>query len=703
MRRKYRCFEVAPAISATLFGKERRSLSTAGSGGALTADRNHSFETMGKRSKSTKVPTQRWGKDSKALRPPREPHGLRIDLWWLLPALVLGFLVYTNTLGGEFVYDDEQQIVRNTLIQDRSQFWHAMTSDVWGVFAGEQAVSNYWRPSFVFWMILNFRCFGLATFGWHLASILLHLAVIALAFAILRRLAVSRPIAGAIALIFAVHPAHSESVAWISGAPDLILGTALLGSLWFVNLLGEKKTPLRWALSIGLYLVALGAKEIAILYPLIAVAVLFRGDRDPGEKSGSWAQILSIVWPFAAVAVIYLITRRSILGTTARFPEGAASLGEAILTAPAVFAFYFRQMIVPFWIGPSYPLRAVTPDTIGVGNFIIPLVVTIVAGWWMFRMARLSRIARIGLALFLIPLVPAMNIVAFGPEHLVHDRYLYVPLLGFLILVIPACTSWLQRIGGERIVRQSLLIFIVAMIVSVPLAAATVRYNRAWTSNLALWEWGVRADSSSAFSYQQYGVHLQEAKRPEEAVAAFNRSIEIAPMASTYVTLGNTLIEQQKFAEAERDLREVTSKKRAEVASYTLYRAYRNLAESLVRQSKPNEAADALIEARGRLPHYTAALTEKLATVLYKGGRKNEALRELNAVRAQARTENLPESRMIFYGLGLLNEELGHPQDARDAFREFLSVTQGMLTPPIKQARSKSEVALRDLGRQDPR
>jgi Flp pilus assembly protein TadD len=649
---------------------------------------------MGEESTSKKAATQRWGEE-------KEPHGLRTDLLWLLPALVLGFLVYANTLDGEFVYDDLRQIVGNILIQDGSQFWRAMTSDVWWAFnGGEQAVSNYWRPSFVFWMILNFRCFGLQTLGWHLANILLHLAVIALAFALLRRLAVSRPIAGAIALIFAVHPAHSESVAWISGAPDLLLGAGLLGSLWFVNLLGEKKTPLRWALSIALYLLALGAKEIAILYPLIVVAVLYRGDREPGEKSGCWARILPMAWPFAAVAVIYLIARQSILGTTEQSPEGAASLGEAVLTAPAVFAFYLRQAILPFWIGPSYPLRAVTLENIGVGNFMFPLVVTIIAGWWMIRMAKLSKAARIGLALFLIPLLPAMNIVVFHPEQLVHDRYLYVPLLGFLILVIPALTSLLQRIGGERIVRQPFLIFIVAVIVSVPLAAQTVRYNRAWTSNLALWEWGVRSDPNSALNYQQYGIQLYDAKRLKEAVAALNRSIEIAPMASTYVGRGAALMDQRKFAEAERDLREVTSKNG--VPSYTLYRAYKSLALSLMKQSKLNEATDAIREARHRLPRYTAALTGDLAIILYDRGRKDEALSELNAARAQARTESLPESRLLFHGLGLLNVELGRRQEARDAFLEFLSLTQGMLTPEIKKARSGSEVALRNLAREDP-
>jgi hypothetical protein len=653
---------------------------------------------VGKRSKSIKASTPQKGTGSKAVKPPQEKRNLRSELLWLLPALVLGFLVYANALRGHFVFDDQLQVVRNTLIQDGSQYWRALTSDVWKGFGG--GLSNYWRPSFVLWLILNFRSFGFEVLGWHLASVLLHLAVVILAFGVLRRFAVSAPVAGAIALLFAVHPVHCESVAWISGAPDLILGTALLGSLWFVNLLGEKKTPLRWALSIGLYLVALGSKEIAILYPLIVVAVLFRGDRDPGEKSGSWARILSIVWPFVAVGGLYLITRRLILGTTARFAEDAASLWETILTAPSVFAFYFRQMIVPFWIGPSYPLRAVTPENIGVSNFIVPLVVTLGAGWWMFRMAKVSKIARIGLALFLIPLVPAMNIMAFGPENVVHDRYLYVPLLGFLILVVPAFTSLLQRIGGERMASQSFLVFLVAMIVSVPLAAQTVRYNRAWTSDLALGEWGTRSDPSSAENYQRYGAALLEARRVDDAVAALNRSIELAPVASTYIVRAAAFIDQHRFAEAEHDLRAVISQKK--VAGYALYRAYRDLAVCLENQGRANESIDAIKQGRIRLPHYTAALTGKLLSILSRAGRKNEALTELNAVRAQARTETLPESRLLLCGLGLLNLELGHPEDARSAFVEFLSVTQAMQTPGIIQARAQAETALRNLDRQNP-
>lgn len=652
---------------------------------------------MGKKSKAKKASAQRSG-GGKAVRSAQEKRGRRSELLWLLPALAAGLVVYLNTLHGQFVYDDQWQIVRNTLIQDGSQFWHALTSDVWAVHGGEQATSNYWRPSFVFWMILNFRCFGLATFGWHLSSVLLHLGVVVLAFVLLRRLDVSRPVAGAIALVFAVHPVHTESIAWISGSPDLILCLALLGSIWFVILLGERTTPLRWILALGLYLVALGAKEIAILYPLIVVAVLWRSERDPEDEGISWARALSIAWPFAAAAIAYFIARQFILGTV-QLSKSEVSFGETILTAPAVFAFYLRQMIFPYGIGPSYPLRVVTAANIGMANFIIPLVVTIGVGWWMLRMAGRSKLARFGLALLAVPLLPTLNIAAFHPEQLVHDRYLYVPLLGFLILTVPVLARLLQRMTDDGMNRGPVLVFIFAAVVSVPLAAQTIRYNAAWTSNLALWEWGVRSDPTSAFNYQQYGVQLHEAKRLEEAISAFNRAIEILPSPVAYLARGTTLIDQKKFEEAERDLHQLTSVEIEKVTPYTMYQAYDGLAVSHVKQRKLTEAAAALVEGRDRLPQYTAAFTVRLAVILYQGGQKEEALNQLNAGQHHGRTDALPESRLIFYRLGLLNAELGHTQEARDAYQEFLSLTKDILSPDIQLARSKSEDALRELGR----
>ncbi len=70
--------------------------------------------TMAKRNKAKKALAQRWEKSSRPVLTPKEPRNLRLEIEWLLPALVLGFLVYTNTLGGEFAYDDQRQIAWNT-------------------------------------------------------------------------------------------------------------------------------------------------------------------------------------------------------------------------------------------------------------------------------------------------------------------------------------------------------------------------------------------------------------------------------------------------------------------------------------------------------------------------------------------------------------------------------------------------------------
>jgi hypothetical protein len=190
----------------------------------------------------------------------------RSEFHWALALVAVCILVFANSLGGEFVYDDTRQVTQNTLIQDNRLIWKALTSDVWA-FKGDGSVasSNYWRPTFTAWQIINFRLFGLHPFGWHVTNLLLHCGLSLLAFASLRRWEYSAPIAFVIALIFAVHPVRVETVAWISGVPDLLFGLAFLGSLWFARSYAELRRTRSLALSVLLYAVALGAKEIGIL------------------------------------------------------------------------------------------------------------------------------------------------------------------------------------------------------------------------------------------------------------------------------------------------------------------------------------------------------------------------------------------------------------------------------------------------------
>ncbi|HEY0544386.1 MAG TPA: hypothetical protein VGC91_03235 [Pyrinomonadaceae bacterium] len=634
-------------------------------------------------------------------RKPRASGGrsrLRREWLVLLPALLLGALLYANTLHGQFVYDDRPQIARNILIQDSSNLWRAMFSDVWAFKRGDAAaVSNYWRPSFILWLIINFQLFGLDTFGWHLLNILLHVGVIALAFFLLRRLKVSLWVAGAIAALFAAHPSHTESVAWLSGSPDLILSLALLASMWFVSLLGKERKPLRWTLAIALYVIALGAKEIAIFYPLIVFVMLWRPEREYGEVGLPFSKALRMAAPFAGVAVLYFIVRQAILGQLAQWPEGGAGATSAILSAPMVFAFYLRQIIFPYWLGPSYPTRAVSFSNISLGNFVVPLIVSLVAIGAMLWLAFRGKLARIGLALFVLPLVPAMTIGAFDPEQIVHDRYLYLPLLGFLMMLVPAVAALLERAKLADANHRAWLIFAFALALCVPLSAQTFRYNRAWLSNEALWQWALKTDPNASMNYIQYGAELYDQKRFDESAEAYARSLQIRQQNLGYLGRGTSLVELKRYDEAERDLRMVIQKPTERVPSYTMYQAYEALAIAYERQQKLTEAANLLAEARNRLPQYRAALTEKLAIILYSGGQKNEAYAQLQSVRAQAKQETLPESRFVLYRIGLLAGELGQAGEARSAFEEFLAATKDMQDEEFKQTRAEVTDALSRL------
>src|SRR5207249_7390615 len=137
---------------------------------------------------------------------------------------------------------------------------------------------------------------------------------------------------------------------------------------------------------------------------------------------------------------------------------------------------------------------------------------------------------------------------------LVHDRYLYLPLLGLLLVVVSAAAELTGRVVRPP-ARAGWAVLAAAAALALPLAAQTARYASAWTSNLALWEWGTRTDPTSAFGQSMLGVYLEAAGRLPEARAAFDRSIAITPLTSAYLGRAEIGVAEGRFAEAEGDVR----------------------------------------------------------------------------------------------------------------------------------------------------
>ena len=615
--------------------------------------------------------------DEKRIGPERggPSPSLRDGLAYLSLVILTG-LAFANSLGGAFVYDDVKQIVANHLIQEPGRLGEALLSDVWA-FKGEreEAWSNYWRPTFVLWLAGNAALFGVeAATGWHLTLILLHALVSCLAFRLLRRLGIGFSLALVAAGLFAVHPVHVESVAWISGAPDPLMSAFFLGALLLA--LGNRQGPSPWLTlaSLGLFALSLGAKEVAVVLPL--VLFFLRWERTSVDAGGVAAHRAALaVVPYLALVALFLVSRRAVLGWIEIETPWHRSLWEILLTVPSLVIFYLRQCFFPLWLGPSYPLRAVAPDALGLGSFWMPVLLLAASVWlWLWACRRWRGVAAGGL-LFALPLLPALNINAFIQEQLVHDRYLYLPLLGFLLALVSFGS------GKARAGRRGAAVAGLAVIAL--LGAQTVRYNRAWASEMTLWQWGVKSDSGSAFNLSQLGYALLAEGRRAEALEAFDKALDIKPVTAALLARAGIARESGRLRDAEADLRRVQRSQPANPLSYE------GLALVYQQAGELEQAERILTLGRLRIPHHRCAFSSNLGVVRYLAGRKGAALQALRSVPPLVASDRSIACRLGLFHLGNLRRELGDEAGAVEAHQLFLELTGGSRDQRIAAARDK--------------
>ncbi len=620
---------------------------------------------------------------------------LKTELRWLILIALVAFVVFANSLSGDFVYDDNRQILRNPLIQDSTLYGKALTSDVWA-FKGDGtiAASNYYRPTFVAWLIFNFKLFGTAPFGWHLLNLLLHIGVCLVGFLLLRRWEFSRAAALAISFIFAVHPVHTESVAWISGSPDLLFALAFLGSLWFAEKWKETRAFPNYAIALVLFAAALGAKEVALLSVPVYFLIFARTEKTEAteKKNGFLNSSFYATAVFALIAAAFFLLRWSILGKITQPVEDAASFSEALLTVPSVFVFYFRQLFFPLVLGENYPLRPVIE--VGLANFFVPLIFSILILGLLWLAARRSAVRKIGAALLILPLLPVLNISSFPSDQIVHDRYLYLPLFGLLIIIFSFFDELLKKYFAPK---ADAIMLYSAILLSIPLSIQTFLYNQVWQNNLALWTYNSKIDPASANTLANFGVELSAAGKFNEAIAVFDQSLENRQTTLALLGRARSYIALKRFDEADRDLQTITQMPPAVLNAYTLYQAYEALALSYSQTGNPENAKSVLLEARNRLPIYRAALTEKLAVVLYQLNDKQTALSELEAAKEQAKIELLPESKTVLLRLGMLYAEFGKKSEAKAVLQEYLNLTAQMRDNVTQTDRAQAVGLMKNL------
>lgn len=425
-------------------------------------------------------------------------------------ALAVVSFIFSFSFG--FVWDDQPQIVDDSYITDWSWFPEYFTHPL---------ALNYYRPLFMAWMLVMRMLFGLNTIAWHASVILIHAVASALVYFVCRRFTPSRAVAVIAALIFAAHPIHIESVSWVSGATDPLVAVFFLGSVLLYQQTIESGSMWRSVASVALSACAMLTKETGIVIPamIFVYALLFAPSQRP-----SWLTALLHSLPYGLVAALYFTIRWLVLaGFSHSFDITRAQM---FFTMPSVLWLYVKHLFWPAPLAIYYDVPLVSSPS---SAFLISLVllmltlavVAILSKWIDVRLVLLS------LFWTLVPAAPALYIRTFNTTDIAHDRYMYLPSLGFAVLLAAAIHRFTDF--GPRILHVPAARFVVSLVVISALTIATWSQQLYYEDDLKLNYRAIKVSPRSDFAFSNLGVHLSRRGRFDEAYLAYLKAVELNP------------------------------------------------------------------------------------------------------------------------------------------------------------------------------
>jgi protein O-mannosyl-transferase len=552
----------------------------------------------------------------------------------MLLALLVTAVAYMGTLRFAFVFDDLPQIVQNQSIRTWVSVPAFFTQHLWETVASG-GLGNFYRPLFLAWFVINYKLFGLNPVGWHLTTALVHLAATYLVYRLARRITGDRFLGAVAALVFGLHPVHIETVSWVSGVSDSLLTVCFVGAfLCYLRTREASHSPLAsagtravvwWGASLTLFGLAVLVKEPAIVLPVLVFAyeALFPAH----DVRGAYRYLSATrrTLPFVAVALAYVTVRIVVLhGFT--HPLTSISTKVQMRTWPSLLWFYIRQLLWPFRISEFYETPYVSSVTWQ--NFGVPLLVSLaaVAGlllWW--RRSR-SPVVAFSAAWLGVTLLPAFKIDTFQYGELAHDRYLYLPSVGFCILVATAL-SWLatsqSKVAGRRLFGQPIAVSVALLIIMAGYGAGTASQNSQWANTLLLYARGVEVAPNNMHAVAPLALELMHRERYADAIPLLERVVALQPSDwQTRFMLAQTCFLAGRYTDADRHYQEASRIEPHNAAQYYF------LGLTRLKMNRPADAEAPLRRAIELLPA-GRGFHEALSTVLVSRGDLDGARREL--------------------------------------------------------------------------
>ncbi len=421
-------------------------------------------------------------------------------------------LPYLNSLSNDFVWDDWWLITQNYRIKNIQYVDDLFTQDFFG-HLDEEIKFGYYRPLVSLSYMLDHGLWGDNPFGFHLTNLLLHILATLLVWQLFRLILLDRKfLPEYTALLFAVHPIHTESVSWISGRTDLLATTALLGGFLLFISWTRHEGWWKLALSSLLFLMGLLAKESAVILPVLCglVLVFF-----PGKKS--FRRIWLSILVYLPSLLIYGWLRFGIASVRPGLSTPLA-VQDHILSLFSTLFLYLKMVVVP--LHQTAYITNPVPESLLELNVLAGALILAALLFTALKYRKRNRQLAFLILFTLITLIPIANIIRItSPPDMgfpTAERFMYLPSLGFIALIL---------MGLFRRVRSRLIQVSIIGILIVTGTGLTLQRNQVWKTEETLFVDALYYSPDSPLLWNNLGVYFVREKRIEEAERCFNRAI----------------------------------------------------------------------------------------------------------------------------------------------------------------------------------
>jgi Flp pilus assembly protein TadD len=522
-------------------------------------------------------------------------------------------------------FDDPVYVVDNPHVRTGL----SLANFAWAMTSTEAA---NWHPLTWLSLQLDAQLYGLQPFGFHLTNVVLHSINACLLFIALRAMTGAAGRSAVVAALFAWHPLHVESVAWITARKDVLSTLFWMLTLIAYGAYARRPTWSRYGCIVLFFGLGLLAKPMLVSLP----AVLCLLDYWPLDrlKGASWRSLVSEKVPLFVLAVgSSIITLFAQHQGEALYALDDLSLPSRVESALVSYAVYVGKMFWPRALAAFYAHPGTTSRLPAAIAASVLFIATSVAA---FRFRRRAPYLMTGWWWYVVTLVPVIGLVQVGSQGLA-DRYTYVPLIGLSIMLVWGGNDLCERLGIPKL--ASVEAMMIGLGVCAWLSLVQIGY---WRDSATLWQHAIEVSPDAGPARFGLGDALQQKGELDNAIQQYAEASRLSPrLPRVHGNWGIALAQQGRLDEAIRHYRaEIRLRPRARMVHY-------NLGLALAGKDQLEEASREYNEELTVNPQ-NALAHNNLGLIFARLGKLDEAVAEYHQALAID-----PNLALAHYNLGL--------------------------------------------------